>query len=165
MSADGGGPKEGRILALDFGTKRIGAALSDPARIIATPLEVHERRGRDLDLEHYRRLVAEHEVTKVVVGLPARADGGEGPAAVRARAWGRLVQAAVGVGVVFFDERYSTVEAEALLREQGVKAARRRGLIDMMAAQVLLQAYLDAGSPEGPDRAAPLDDPEPGGPP
>jgi putative Holliday junction resolvase len=147
-----------RILALDFGTKRVGAALSDPDRSIATPLEVYERRSANLDTAHYRGIVADHGVGLLVVGLPAFNDGSEGGSAERARAWGRSLSEAAGVPVVFFDERYTTVEAEELMRSHGVKAARRKALIDMMAAQMLLQAYLDAGCPVDPAPPGALED-------
>lgn len=148
-----------RILALDFGTKRVGAALSDPGRRIATPLEVFFRRSRDAEASHYRQLVKEHEIGRLVVGLPVLADGTERDSAGRARAWGERLAAAVGLPLVFFDERYTTTEAEELLRARGLKASRRRGLIDMMAALVLLEAYIDAGCPDAPASPAPLNDP------
>ena len=78
----------GRILALDFGLRRVGGAISDPGRVIASPLEVYERRNDDLDARHYRELVREHEVERIVVGLPVHTSGREGQLAVLARKWG-----------------------------------------------------------------------------
>jgi putative Holliday junction resolvase len=136
-----------RILGLDFGTRRVGAALSDPRGMIATPLEVYERRDKSGDARHYRALVTEHEVDRIVVGLPLHTGGGEGHSAVLARDWGEWLAGVTDRPVVFFDERYTTVDAEELLRAAGVKAARRAGKRDMLAAQILLQNYLDAGAP------------------
>ena len=148
----------GRILGLDYGLRRVGVALSDPDRRIASPLEVYERRADRPDADHFRRIVEDYGVDRVVVGLPAHGHGVEGEAARRARSWGRWLGEQVAVPVVFFDERYTTVEAEDLLRSAGLKAGGRRARRDMIAAQVLLQNYLDAGSPEVEAPAAPLDD-------
>ena len=148
----------GAILGVDHGEKRIGIALSDRQRRIATPLEVYQRRGDRPDERHFLELIATHEVDRVVIGLPLRGHGAEGPAAEAARAWGRWLGDRSNRPISFFDERYSTRIAEDLLREGGLKASRRRALRDMIAAQLILQAYLDAGCPtvEVPGRS--LDD-------
>src|SRR5829696_6264360 len=77
-----------RVLGIDFGTRRIGAAISDPRRMIATPLEVYERRDAAQDARHYRALAIEHEVDLAVVGLPLHTGGREGTSAGLARSWG-----------------------------------------------------------------------------
>lgn len=149
----------GRILALDFGTRRVGAALSDPRWRIATPLEVHERRSPDLDARHYRALVEDEGVERLVVGLPVHTSGREGESAALARAWGDWLARATGLPVVFLDERYTTSEAEHALRAQGLNKRDRQARRDMVAAQILLQAYLDAGAPLEIPAASALDDP------
>jgi len=148
-----------RILGIDFGTRRVGAAVSDPRRKIATPLEVYERRDPTQDARHYRTLVEEHEVDRVVVGLPIHLAGREGASASLARTWGDWLATVTGLPVVYYDERYTTVDAEDSLIAAGLRRSKRKGLRDMLAARILLQNYLDDGCPEGIPRPAPLDDP------
>lgn len=151
----------GRILGLDFGLKRVGAALSDPRKRIATPLEVYQRRDDRLDAKHYRDLVEEEGVERLVVGLPVHIGGGESELSTRARQWGAWLSSACGVPVMFQDERYTSVDAESILRDLGHKARDRKARRDMLAAQILLQQYLDAGCPESESLILPLiDDPE-----
>ncbi len=149
-----------RTLGLDFGTRRVGAAVSDPRRMIATPLEVHERNDPTGDARHYRRLVEEHEVDRIVIGLPLHTGGREGTSAALARTWGAWLAQATGLTVIYYDERYTTLEAEDTLIAAGLKRRKRKGLRDMLAAQILLQNYLDAGSPETESPATPLADPD-----
>jgi putative Holliday junction resolvase len=154
----------GRTLGLDFGTRRVGAAVSDPRRQIATPLEVYERGDPARDARHYQSLVREHEVDRIVIGLPLHTSGRAGTSAALARGFGQWLAAATGLAVVYCDERYTTVEADDSLLAAGLKRRRRKGLRDMVAAQIMLQAYLDAGSPETEAPAAPLSDPPAGEP-
>ena len=148
-----------RVLGIDFGTRRIGAAVSDPRRLIATPLEVYERRDPAQDARHYRALAIEHEVDLAVVGLPLHTGGREGTSAGLARSWGVWLAGVTGVPVTYFDERYTTVEAEDALIAAGLKRQRRKGLRDMLSAQILLQNFLDAGCPTAEAPATPLADP------
>ena len=152
----------GRVLGLDFGTRRVGAAVSDPRRLIATPLEVHERRDRVQDARHYRALVDEHEVDRVVIGLPLHTGGRAGTSAALARTFGGWMAEVTGLTVVYFDERYTTVNAEDALIAAGLKRGRRKGLRDMLAARLLLQNYLDDGCPETTARPTGLADGEGG---
>lgn len=149
-----------RVLGIDFGTRRIGAAVSDPRRKIATPLEVYERRDPAQDARHYRRLVAEHEIDLVVIGLPLHTSGQEGTSAKGARAWGAWIAKETGLPVVYHDERFSTVDAEERLLAAGIKRQGRKERRDMLAAQILLQNYLDAGCPIGEAAPSPLADPK-----
>src|SRR4051794_16701281 len=96
-----------RILGLDFGTKRVGAAVSDPRRMIATPLEVYERRDQVQDARHYRSVVDENEVDRIVIGLPVHLAGREGKSAALARNWGDWLASVTGLTVVYYDERYT----------------------------------------------------------
>jgi putative holliday junction resolvase len=149
----------GRVLGLDFGTRRVGAAVSDPRRTIATPLEVYQRQSPERDALHYKTLVEEHGVEALVVGLPLHTGGGEGDLAALARAWGTWLAGQVGRPVTFFDERYTSVDAEDILKTHGFKLRDRKARRDMLAAQILLQGYLDAGCPVVEPPAAPLADP------
>lgn len=140
----------GRVLALDYGSVRIGVAVSDPLRIVATPLEVvaaadFERRLPDL--------LSEYRPTEIVVGFPIGLSGREGPAAEEARRFARQVRDVSGVPVHLVDERFSTATAEAALLEGGVKRRSRRQKVDRVAAAVILRHFLDQTS--GPDRDSP----------
>jgi putative Holliday junction resolvase len=136
-----------RILGLDFGSRRVGAAVSDPGHSIATPLEVYERRNPRLDETHYREVIAENDVDRIVLGLPLHTGGGESESSAQARRWGTWLGGVTGLPVVFFDERYTSVDAEDVLRSAGIKLKNRRDKRDMLAARILLQNYLDAGCP------------------
>jgi putative Holliday junction resolvase len=146
------------ILAIDFGTRRVGAAISDPARTMAFPLEIHERRSPDADARHYQELVRENDVDRIVVGLPIHLNGREGHLAVQARIFGDWLAGVTGRRVIYFDERFTTVEADHLLTGAGLTSRKRKSLRDKLAAQVLLQSYLDAGCPEIEAAGAPLGD-------
>jgi putative holliday junction resolvase len=147
-----------RLLGIDFGTRRIGAAVSDPRRMIATPLEIRQRRDPAQDSRHYRELVVEHEIDGIVIGLPLHTGGREGASARIARDFGTWLGEVTGLPVTYYDERYTTVEAEDTLIAAGLKRSRRKELRDMLAAQILLQNYLDAGCPVTEAVARPLAD-------
>lgn len=134
---------EGRVLGLDPGERRIGVALSDPTGIIAQPYKVIDRQVAD-PVAAVRKLVREHDVTTVVIGLPVSLSGDEGPAAQAAREFGATMQSALDVEVCFHDERFTTVTAEEALIASGVSRRERRDLRDKVAAAVMLQSYLDA---------------------
>jgi putative holliday junction resolvase len=154
----------GRILGLDFGAKRVGAALGDREVGIATPLETYPRRNPEQDARHYRELVEDYGVERIVVGLPLHTGGGEGTLAALARRWGAWVGAVTGRPVVFFDERYTSLHADEVLRAAGLRSSQRGDKRDRLAAQILLQHYLDSGCPETEIPGAPLADPHDGGP-
>jgi putative Holliday junction resolvase len=139
-----------RLLGVDYGSARIGLAVSDPDRKIAFPLATYERRGGEKDAAYFRTLAAEEAAGGVVVGLPVHLDGREGVKAVEARAFGRWLAEVTGRPVMFWDERFTTVEAEGFLLEAGLTHKRRKERRDRVAAQILLQAYLDAGCPAEP---------------
>jgi putative Holliday junction resolvase len=145
-----------RLLGVDYGSVRIGLAVTDSERKFAFPLETYTRRDRAQDAAYFRRLVEEEAVGQIVVGLPVHLDGREGQKAVEARAFGRWFAAATGLPVVFWDERFTTVEAESMLWSAGLTHKRRKARRDQVAAQILLQTYLDAGCP-GEQILGPLD--------
>jgi putative Holliday junction resolvase len=143
-----------RILALDPGTKRIGVALSDELGWTAQPLETYERRTLDADVAHFRKLVHEHDVREVVIGMPIRLDGSVGPEAASVQLFQQTLADSLTVPVIAWDERLTTRAAEQLLIEANVSRKKRRGAVDRVAAAILLQSYLEnesrrsAGSPE-----------------
>jgi putative Holliday junction resolvase len=147
----------GRLLGVDHGRARVGLAISDPDRKIAFPLATHERRGTEKDAEYFRALVVEEGVVGLVVGLPVHLDGREGTAAAEARSFGTWLANLTGLPVVWWDERFSTAEAESALWSAGLTHRQRKARRDRVAAQVFLQAYLDAGCPPEPI-AGPLDE-------
>jgi putative Holliday junction resolvase len=146
------------LLGVDFGSVRVGLAISDADRRIASPLTTHHRRAPDQDAEYFRKLVDDEAIGQLVVGLPIHLSGREGEKAAEARAFGRWLTEITGLPVVFWDERFTSVEAEQSLQAAGLTRKRRKGRRDRVAAQLLLQAYLDAGCP-GKWTAGPLEDP------
>ena len=134
----------GRVLAIDWGERRMGLALSDPLGLTAQGLPTAERRNKREDLNFLRSLVRRHEVSLIVVGNPLNMDGSEGPQATKARAFAAEVAERLGVEVTLWDERLTSVEADAMLDESGLDKVKRRGRVDQLAATILLQSYLDA---------------------
>lgn len=129
----------GRVIAFDPGSKRIGVAVSDPLRIVASPLEVLDARDPWNEIE---RLLAEYEPTEIVVGLPIPLSGRTGPSVDRARAFGQELEARCGRSIQWVDERFTTKVAEAALIEGGVKRRDRKRSVDKVAAAVILRHYL-----------------------
>lgn len=135
-----------RVLGVDYGTRRIGLALSDPMGMFASALKVVENRGEAISAEEVLRVARERGAGKIVVGLPRNMNGTEGPSAAAARAFaGRL--AGGGADVELWDERMTTVTAQQTLIESGTRRNQRRGVVDKIAAQVLLQHWLDGRNP------------------
>ncbi len=134
----------GRVAGIDYGTVRIGIAVSNPERTIASPLENYTRRGLDQDAERFRRLAAEERIALFVVGLPIHLDGGESEKSVEARQFGQWLGETTGVPVEFFDERFTSHEAEQFLLAADMTRKRRKKRIDMLAAQIMLGAYLES---------------------
>jgi len=132
-----------RILGIDFGLKRIGLALSDPMGIIASPLKTLTRSTDDADILHIAAIVKGEEVSTIVIGLPKNMDGTEGGSALNARAFGEKLGAATDIKIVFKDERLSSVSANRVLDEAGMHWSKRKEVVDTMAAQIILQSYLD----------------------
>lgn len=134
-----------RALGIDLGSKRIGIAVSDRTGTIASPLTMLQRSGSvRRDHEAIRALVVEEEAEMLVVGLPLNMNGTSGPAAKAAIAEAEALATVVGVPVITFDERRTTVTADRALIEAGISAHARRKLVDKVAAAVLLQTWLDS---------------------
>ena len=134
----------GRVLGLDLGDVRIGVAISDPERRVAVPLGTVQVGRPPGELRAIAELVRSNEISLVVVGEPVSMDGSRGARAHQAAQMAEAIGAAVDVPVVLQDERLSTVEAERALRAAGVGGRERRAVVDASAAQVILQAWLDA---------------------
>ncbi len=133
----------GRVAGIDYGDVRIGIAITDADRTIASPLENYTRRGPEQDAQRFRRLVAEEGVVLFVVGLPIHLDGRESPKSQEARQFGKWLGEVTGVPVEFFDERFTSHEAEQALLAADMTRKRRKRRIDMLAAQIMLSAYLE----------------------
>ncbi|MSR06674.1 MAG: Holliday junction resolvase RuvX [Gemmatimonadetes bacterium] len=138
-------PPVGRLLAVDWGEKRIGLALSDPTQTLAQPLATLSRRsGRRFPMKAFREHVETHLPVGFVVGLPIEGEGTLGPAAKAAQELGDLIGRSTGLPVVFQDERMTTARARRAVDDMGGKTRGREGEVDQLAATVLLQAFLDA---------------------
>lgn len=132
-----------RVLAIDPGSRRVGVALSDEEGEIAFPLTMLDRAKGASPVDEIAALVKAHEVSEIIVGLPLRLDGTEGPEARRARAFADAVGSATGLTVTLWDERMTTSLAARSLQESG-GGAKRRAHVDEAAATLLLQSYLAA---------------------
>ena len=140
-----------RVLGIDLGARRVGLALSDPSATIATPHSVLARSGdRRAEHQRIREFVADHGVERVVVGLPLSMDGSMGVAAKQAVREARALADVLDVPVETYDERLTTVTAGRILTENRVPGRSRRGVVDKVAAAVMLQAWLDGQSPRHP---------------
>ena len=132
----------GRIMGIDYGKVRIGIALTDLLKTIASPYEVYKSVSLQKDVEYFVKLVKEKEVEKIVLGLPLNMDGSEGERAKRTRIFGEMLEKACSVPVVYQDERLSSVEAENYLLVGDVRRDKRKNLIDKVAATIILEDYL-----------------------
>ena len=133
----------GRLLALDVGEKRVGVAICDETRTLARPLLTLKRASKQEDFAKITALCREHAIEKVIVGLPKTLRSEEGPQAQRVRRYANELQAALDLPIDFWDERYSSVDAQERLTASSRKA-RAKGDIDSAAAAIILQEYLDA---------------------
>ena len=132
-----------RIMALDVGSKRIGVALSDPLKITAQGLQTFQRTTLEEDVKGLWQLIDGHEVSQLVVGLPKNMDGTIGFKAEEVQQFIADLTAERKIEIIWIDERLTTVSAERVLLEADVSRAKRKKVIDKMAAVVILQSYLD----------------------
>lgn len=145
-----------RIAGIDFGTVRIGVALADSEVGIASPLFTHARQNAEIDARFFRRLAEEETISKFVVGLPVHLDGRESQKSREARDFGDWLGEVTGLPVEYFDERFSTAQADQLLAMGELTSKKRKARRDQLAAQIMLTAYLESGGrgqdpPEGID--------------
>jgi putative pre-16S rRNA nuclease len=148
---------QGRLAGIDFGTVRIGIAVTDPEQRLASPFENYTRRGEKADAAYFSRLVEQEQIERFIVGLPVFASGDESPKSREARAFGEWLGRVTARPIEYFDERYSTSEAEALLVSAGATRKRRKAVLDKLAAQMLLTAYLESHT-RGREAPGSLDD-------
>ena len=139
-----------RFLGLDVGDARIGVALSDETATLASGLTTLKRVGPRKDVKAVERIVREKEVAEVVVGMPWRLDGTMGPQAEKVGGFVETLRRRLDVPVRIWDERLTSVAADELLAEAGVRRKERRAKIDQAAAVLILQGYLDSGRASGP---------------
>lgn len=134
---------EGRILGVDFGDTRTGLALSDPSRLLASGLETLSPGGMEKTAEAVAKVAKGRDAAAVVVGLPKNMDGTEGFRAVRCREFAEKLSALTGLPVAMLDERLTTVSASRYLNETNTRGTARKGVIDTLSAQIILQNALD----------------------
>lgn len=142
-------PGRGRLIGIDYGTKRVGVSVSDLFQRIASPLNNYQRNGVQADERYFRGLVEEYEVAGFVVGLPVHLSGDESPKSREAREYARWLSNITGIPHAFQDERHSSSMAEAMMLQVGMTRKQRNARIDKLAAHILLQAYLDSRSESG----------------
>jgi len=135
----------GKIAGIDYGTVRIGIAISDADRILASPYETYIRKSPEKDTEYFRRLVSEERITRFVLGLPLHLSGDLSEKAKEVLQFGQFLTKITDIPVDYMDERYTSVEAERLLRVAGLTDKKRKARRDKLAAQILLSAYLESG--------------------
>ncbi len=128
----------------------MGVALSDESGLIARPFDTVRRTGDRQAIRELKRIAAENEVTRIVVGLPLSMSGGEQPSTAAARRLASALEASTGLEVVVWDERLTTAQAERALIEGNVSRRRRRDVVDRVAAAVMLQSYLDSARSTAP---------------
>jgi len=133
----------GRVLGIDLGEARVGVAISDDLGLLAHPLETIDATRRD-PCDRVEELAREKQVDAIIVGVPRNMDGSFGPAALKARELIERLRERVSCRVIPWDERLTTVAAERALREAGRKAKEQRSVVDQVAAQILLQSWIDS---------------------
>jgi len=132
-----------RVIGLDIGTKRIGIALSDPLLITAQPFATIERKPEKDAIDKIANIIKEYSVEKIVAGLPLMMNGDFGPQAQDCEEFAKKIEQKTNINVIFVDERLTSFEAEEILKAQKVKYTKDKGKVDMIAASIILQEYLD----------------------
>ncbi|EDL60688.1 Holliday junction resolvase RuvX [Gimesia maris] len=137
-------PAEGRLLGLDYGTKRVGIAISTFEQNIASPLDNYNRQSLPQDQKHLLSIITEYRCKGLVVGLPVHMSGDEGQKAKEARQFGNWVSQFAEIPVRYWDERYSSATAEEILVNLNMSRNKRKAYLDKLAAQIILQSFLDS---------------------
>jgi len=132
-----------RILAVDFGDRNIGLALSDPLQLTAQPLGQFRLAGEAENRAYFSQVVQRHEVGEIVVGFPLRMDGSSGTRAQKTRQFAAWLEAAVGLTVTLWDERLTTQQAIGIMQEQKIRDKQKKHLEHQISATLILQSYLD----------------------
>lgn len=144
-------PEPGRVMALDIGGKRIGVAMSDTLRLLASPHSTIKAQPQPAALARIAALVTQNEVVELVVGLPLTLSGQIGPQAELVKRFVAELEQSVQVPIHLFDERLTSAEAERVMIDMGLKPDQRRARIDEMAASIILRDYLESRRPR-PER-------------
>ncbi len=139
-----GNPVLGRIMALDVGSKRIGVAVTDPLGITAQGLDTIQRQNKRLDYEALRQVLEKYDVREIVIGLPLRLSGAEGTQSEKMRLFADELHAHFGLPVHLWDERWTSTEANRLLRETDLSIKKRGQAVDRMAAILILASWMEA---------------------
>lgn len=137
-----------RIMGLDFGSKTVGVAISDPLLITAQGIEIIRRKEENKlrrTLARIEELIVEYEVTEIVLGLPKNMNDTEGPRAQLSREFKEMLERRTGLSVTMWDERLTTVEADSIMMEAGIRREDRKEYVDMIAAQLILEGYMEYG--------------------
>jgi putative Holliday junction resolvase len=137
--------QRGCVAGIDFGTVRIGIALSDPDRILASPYQTFIRQSPNRDAEYFRRFVEKECVVRFVLGMPLHLNGDLSKKAKEVLQFGRWLKKITGIEIDYMDERYTSVEAEHFLREARLTSKKRKTRRDKIAAQIILSSYLESG--------------------
>ncbi|MDI9489761.1 MAG: Holliday junction resolvase RuvX [Clostridiaceae bacterium] len=134
-----------RFLAIDYGTVRVGLAVSDPLGVIATGIKTLNHKAKTMtDLaSEINEVVIKENITDLVLGLPKRTDGKVGEKELQVREFAEILKEITGLDPILYDERYTTVIAQQIMNKTGVKPNRKREIVDQVAAEILLQNYLD----------------------
>jgi len=135
----------GRLLGVDFGTVRLGLSITDPDRLIASPLETYTRRTLEQDAAYLSNLVRAQVITGIVLGIAVSLNGHEGPKAMECRTFGAWLEDATGLPVVFADERFTSALADDLMHDAKMDRKKRSGRRDMLAATLILKGFLEGG--------------------
>ena len=133
-----------RKMGVDYGDKRIGIALTDSLCIISSPFEIYKNVGEEDALKHLDKIIKDYDVDDVAMGLPINMDGTEGERAAIHRQFGEKLEKLSNVKVHYIDERLTSAEAEEILISSGVRREKRKELIDKIAAQIILQTYINS---------------------
>ncbi len=136
-------PRPNRIMAIDFGARKIGLAVTDELGLTAQGLATYYRSNKKTDFDHFRRVIKQYGVTEIVMGLPLRMSGVEGIQAEKVQAFAEELRHRFKLPVQLFDERLTSVEANRLLRETEMSTRRRGEVVDQLAAVLILQAFLE----------------------
>lgn len=143
--------KNKRILGIDFGDKNIGLAVSDKLQMTAQPLALYRTKGRQEDLNYFKKLSTEYEIEKIVIGLPLRMNGTLGTRVEKTKAFASWLEKSLNLPIVFWDERLTTQQAFRILKEQKTRPQRKKTLKDQISASLILSSYLESIRVEADD--------------
>jgi putative Holliday junction resolvase len=143
-------PSQGRLAGIDYGTVRIGIAISDPQRLLASPYENYSRRDTDRDAAYFQQLATDENIAGWIVGLPVHSSGDESQKSIEAREFGKWLGQMTGLPVRYYDERYTSKQAERLMGDFKLTKRKRKQRRDMIAAQLVLAGYLESSQQDLP---------------